>query len=197
MKRLPLICLFFGPLLADEPAPSIRKTRVSYLRQLRSELLDPGAAAGALIGAAFDQNGREPPEWGQGAAGYGRRVASGLGQYTVDRTVAVSVAAALHLEARYHRSGVTGAPQRIRHAIFAAILSDTAGGGRTLNVPALAGACGGGMAMLAWYPDRYSVKDGLRFSVGRMGGVAIGNLFTEFWPDIKRIVLRRPRPQEP
>ena len=49
---------------------------------------NPESMFGPLMGAGISQLRDTPPEWGQGAIGYGRRVASGYARNVIGRTIA-------------------------------------------------------------------------------------------------------------
>src|SRR5271169_5775304 len=58
----------------------------------------------AGIGAALDQWRDRPSEWGQGGAGLGKRYASHVGQYLIQRSIMFPVQALDHEDTRYFRS---------------------------------------------------------------------------------------------
>ena len=64
----------------------------------------------ALAGIAQWRN--NPPEWEQGMAGYGRRLSSNFGQYSIKKTLQFSIGAALKEDPRYFPSTRTGFWQR-------------------------------------------------------------------------------------
>jgi len=62
------------------------------------------AVLGAATGAAFSQWLDSPTEWGQGAEGYGRRLASSYGATIINGTIQYGSAALFHDDNRYYRS---------------------------------------------------------------------------------------------
>jgi hypothetical protein len=58
-----------------------------------------------------------PPEWGQGWGGYGRRLGSNFGQYSIKKTLQFSVGAALKEDPRYFASTENGFWKRSTHAV--------------------------------------------------------------------------------
>jgi hypothetical protein len=67
----------------------------------REAFWSPGAffpAAGPALGAHLDN---DPPEWGQGSAGYSRRVANRFGRFALQETYEAAGAALLQHEVRY------------------------------------------------------------------------------------------------
>ena len=49
-----------------------------------------------------------------------------------------------------------------------------------MSAPLLAGYAAGGLGMMAWYPDRYTYRDGLRYSGLALASRAGVNLIREF-----------------
>jgi len=62
----------------------------------------------AGVGAAMNQATDTPSEWGQGGAGFGRRLASGLGKHIVHKAIQYPVSKLLHEELHYQRSNKQG-----------------------------------------------------------------------------------------
>ena len=131
--------------------------------------------------AGIDQWRDNPPEWGQGAKGYGRRYASGLGQNAIQQTVTYGLDSALGLDTGFQRSKRQGFFPRFKDALLQNVTSRTRSGKRVISVPRFAGAYTGAIvAREAWYPERYSYKDGLRSGTrSLLSGFAI-NLAREF-----------------
>lgn len=131
--------------------------------------------------AGIDQWRDNSPEWGQGMKGYGRRYASGLGQNAIQQTVAYGLDSALGLDTGFQKSKREGALSRFKDALMQNVTSRTKSGKRVISVPRFAGAYTGAIvAREAWYPERYSYKDGLRSGTrSLLSGFAI-NLAREF-----------------
>lgn len=120
-------------------------------------LIGIGAAAG------WDQSQDNPPEWGQGASGYGKRYASRLGQYSIEQTVSYGLSEAFGLDTGFEKSKRKGFFPRLSDALVQNVTSRTKSGRRIISVPRVAGAYVGGLIPAeTWYPSRFSYKDGLR-----------------------------------
>ena len=120
-------------------------------------LLAVGAAAG------IDQWAKNPPEWGQGASGYGKRFASDLGQNAIQQTTSYGLSEAFHLDSSFNKSDHSGFGPRLGDALLENLTSRTRSGKRIFSAPRLAGFYVGGIvATEAWYPSRYTYKDGIR-----------------------------------
>jgi hypothetical protein len=143
----------------------------------------------SLLRSAFtsglDQARDVPPEWRQGAAGYGKRFASRFGQYAIQETIDYGLSEALRVDDGFAKSKKQGFTARLGDALLQNITARTRSGRRVVSVPRFASVYAGGIIpVLTWYPDRYNVRDGLRagtFSLGIGFGV---NVLREF-------VLRR------
>ena len=152
----------------------------------------PMAIVGFAAYAAALQEFDSPREWGQGGAAYGKRFASTLGWAGIHGTLAFGLDSTLHQDPRYYRSESTGFWRRAGHAIRGTILTRTDAGGETLSTWRLGSDYGAAFLSNMWYPDRLNTpREGLIHGSVTLGFDLVSNLGAEFWPDIKRIVLRR------
>lgn len=149
-------------------------------------LAETAAYAGLLQG--FDS----PKEWGQGAGAYGERFASALGSSAIRGALAFGLDSTLHQDPRYFRSYGSGFWRRTAHALRGTLLTRTDTGGETLSTWRLGSAYGAAFLSNEWYPDRLNTP-GLGALQGslRMGFDFVSNLGSEFWPDVRRKILRR------
>ena len=151
-----------------------------------SALLGIAAYAGAL------QEYDAPKEWGQGGGAYGKRFASTLGWSGIHSALAFGLDSTLHQDPRYFRSQETGFWRRTGHALRGTLLTRTDSGGETFSTWRVGSAYGAAFLSNAWYPDRLNtVGWGLIQGSVTLGFGFASNLGSEFWPDIKRNVLRR------
>ena len=151
-----------------------------FKRYVKSSI-GPMRLAWTGASAGIDQWRDNPPEWGQGAKGYGRRYASGLGQNAIQQTVTYGLDMAIGLDTGFERSKRQGFFPRFKDALIQNVTSRTKSGKRVISVPRFAGAYSGAIiARETWYPERYSYKDGLRSGTRSLiSGFAI-NLAREF-----------------
>jgi len=163
-----------------------RKERWDYY--LKENFLSPGAffrAAGPALGAHM---GDAPEEWGQGMAGYGKRLGDQFAMRTIQGTIEYGAAAALRIDPKYRPCQCRGFFKRFGYAVLSNAVTYRTDGSRTLNAPNLAGIYGSNFASLAWYPERYSYKDAFREGTQSLMIGGSFNIFREFWPEIRRIV---------
>jgi hypothetical protein len=130
--------------------------------------------------AAAAQVSDTPAEWGRGAKGFGKRYASLVGQGVIQESVTYALSEALAVDSRFHKSNKHGFFPRAGDALVQAVTSRRANGHRVVSAPLLAGYATGGLGMMAWYPDGYTSKDGLRYGGLALASRAGVNLIREF-----------------
>jgi len=146
-------------------------------------VLRPYTLVGPAIGAGIGQWENEPPEWGQGAEGYGRRIASGMGRHLIAETIRFGVAATDGEDPRYRRSREIGVWNRTRHAIVETFTSQTESGARVPAYSRFAGTYGAAFIANAWYPEsRATAGYALRRGSTALGSSLAFHLFEEFIP---------------
>jgi len=145
------------------PSDYVFPTRRQRFNRYVSGTLGPFAIIGIGISAGIDQGHNSPPEWKQGASGYGKRFASHLGKKAIDQTTSYALSEALKLDTGFERSQRHGFSVRLGDALIQNLTSRTRTGKRIISAPRLAGVYAGGLVpALTWYPSRFSYKDGLR-----------------------------------
>jgi hypothetical protein len=157
--------------------PTPRERFKRYVKSTVGPTRLPFTAASAGI----NQWTNHPEEWGQGAKGYGRRFASGLGENAIQQTVVYGLDSAMGLDTGFQRSKREGFFPRLKDALLQNVTSRTKSGNRVISVPRLAGVYTGAIVSReTWYPERYSYKDGLRSGTkSLLTGFGI-NLMREF-----------------
>ena len=156
------------------------RDRVGIYRQT---LIRPYSLVGPAFGAGIGQAENEPPGWGQGAEGYGKRFAAGMARQTISETIRFGVAAADGEDPRYHLSGETGFWPRTKHVFVETFTSETAGGHRIPAYSRFAGTYGAAFISNTWYPDNratagYALRRGSTALASSIGF----HMFEEFMP---------------
>ena len=175
-----------GVIAATTPAQLdlayIRPTQKIKLRNYFFDAFGPYPIAGAAFAAGIGQAYNTPPEWQQGAEGYGKRIGSAFGIAAVSTTTRYGLAQAFKEDTLYYRCECKGVYPRFRHAVISTLTARRGEDGhRVFSVPALIAPYAGSMtAVYAWYPDRYNGKDALRMGNYTMLGYVGGNLGLEF-----------------
>jgi hypothetical protein len=141
----------------------------------------------AGVGAGVTQETRTPQEWGEGAAGYGRRFANALAKHWIDRGIQFGVAKLAHEEFGYRRSEKHGFGPRLKYALLSMVITrKTTTGNKTFSKHEVAGAIGSGLISRLWQPaSTRTILLGFS-SAGTSLAVDAGiHVLREFWPDIR------------
>jgi hypothetical protein len=174
---------------SQDPDPAAWQSKLTY-HALNA--YGPAALAESAAYDGFLQEINFPREWGQGAAGYGRRVASTLAYSGIRNALAFGLDTGLHQDPRYYRSGKGSLWGRTTHAMRGTFLTRKDSGGETLATWRFASAYGATFLSNEWYPDRLNtVKVGLEQGSTQIAFDLLANLRSEFWPDVKNRILRR------
>ena len=133
-----------------------------------------------------------PREWGQGAGPYGKRVASAAGATAIRNVFAFALDSALGEDPRYRRSGQGSFFRRIGHAARETVVTRTDAGRSRFATWRFGSAIGAAYLSNLWYPDRLNTfSSGMEQGAATIGLDLLGNIASEFWPDLKHRVLRR------
>ena len=157
-----------APQASPDPQASPTPTYVfpdnkERFRRYVKSTVGPFALARTAASAGIQQANDSPEEWEQGMKGYGKRFASGFGRNAIRQTITYGLDEALDLDTGFQKSTRSGFGPRLKDALLYNITSRTRSGKRVLSAPRLIGVYSGGViAAEAWYPERYSYKDGLR-----------------------------------
>ena len=164
-------------------APANAQARIGNHTRLERFGID--LAYGTLTGLAFagyDQARNDPPEWGHGWNGYGKRAASNVGGFVIQESVTEGLAAIMNRPLDYTRCKCQGAGARIRHAWLGAITDQMPDGSHKFALPRVAGAYVGSFAQGAWRPN--GGRNWASIGLGRgTSSLALGgfiNMFHEF-----------------
>jgi hypothetical protein len=182
MRKL-IVALFGAALLVGTPAhaqlPGSASDSASRLQRL-GRALTYGTATGFAF-AAYDQVTNNPSQWGHGFSGFGKRVASNLGEFYIQEGVTEGLAAVMNRPLSYKRCTCREFGDRVGWAALGAVTDVMPDGSRRVAVPRIVGAYVGSMAQEAWRPS-----NGDRVRVGLVNGttsLAIGaliNMYYEF-----------------
>ncbi len=165
--------------------PALTYMRPTEKTKLHNHFFDafgPYPIAGAAIAAGINQAERTPPEWEQGAEGYGKRFGSNFAIAAVSTTARYTLAKAFGEDTLYYRCGCKGLLPRLNHAVISTFTARRGDDGhRVFSFPALVAPYAGTMtAVYGWYPGRYDAMDGFRMGNYSLLGYVGGNLALEF-----------------
>lgn len=146
-------------------------------------------AYGTVEGLAFagvDQLRDEPPEWGKGWRGYGKRAASNVGEFVIQESVTEGLAAAMRRPLDYPHCTCKHTLDRISWALGSAVVDRMPDGSHPLAIPRIVGAYAGSFAQASWRPSNGEDRTRTALINGTMS-LVIGagiNLWHEFRKDI-------------
>jgi hypothetical protein len=168
-----------------EAQPELTYTRPTQKTRLRNYFFDtfgPYPIVGAAFTAGINQIYNTPPEWNQGAAGYGRRFGSDFGITVATTTTRYALAQAFREDTLYYRCECRGVFPRLGHAVISTFTGRRgADGHRVFSLSALVSPYAGTMtAVYAWYPGRYDARDALRMGNYNLLGYMGANVALEF-----------------
>jgi hypothetical protein len=156
-------------------------TEKEKLQIFEFDAFGPYAFAKAALAGGVQQSTKSPPEWGSGWDAFGMRVASSFGVQLVTTTTRYAMAEILREDTIYYRCECRGVFPRVKHALISTLTGRRGEDGHTeFSFPGLISPYAGTMTALAWYPDRYGVKDGFRMGNYNLAAQAGGNLALEF-----------------
>ena len=191
MRLAPVFLLLCCTARAEEPAGAPLGV-TDKLRLHAEQIANPGFAVEKAAYAGLRQWMDSPREWGQGASAYGKRLASTAGASAIRSAFAFALDSTLREDPRYLRSGHGGFLARIGHAARETAVTRTGSGHTRLATWRFGSAMGAAWLSHAWYPDRLNTfSSRIEHGAATLGGDLLGNVASEFWPDVKHIVFRR------
>ena len=146
------------------------------------DIFDPGTLLGVGVGAGIAQANNSFAGYGQGAAGYGKRFAAGLGDDVIGSFMSQAVfPSILHQDPRYFYQGSGTVKSRLKHALSWAVILRSDSGHSEPNYSYLLGDLTSGAISNLYYP-RSSRGAGLLFTNFAIGiaGQAGDGVFREF-----------------
>jgi hypothetical protein len=167
------------------PPPDLTYIRPPEATKLRNYFFDafgPYPIAEAGIAAGINQIDNSPPEWKQGAEGYGKRFGSNYGIVAVTTTTRYALSEALREDTLYYRCECKGVFPRLRHAVLSTFTARRGVDGHSVfSFPDLVAPYAGTMtAVYSWYPARFDYKDAFRMGNYSLLGYVGANISLEF-----------------
>jgi hypothetical protein len=149
----------------------------------------PASFGYTALGAGISQAQGSVPEWGGGMEGYGKRFASSYAQKVINRSVRISLQGLLHEDPRYLASGRSGILSRAVYAASEAFWVRKDSGGTRIGYTRFIGDFSAAYVSRQWRPDSYHTgSDYLAAGLQSLGLTAAKNIWSEFWPDIRRLL---------
>lgn len=173
----------------DPHAPVVPLTPKQKWTLAVRESVDPFNIASAAMGAGFSQHGNQTPKYGEGGWAYGKRFGAAVADVGFQNMFSAGLLAnVLHQDPRYYRKGPgTGVIQRAAYSVSRIVIARQDTGKAAFNASGVFGTMMGIGASNLYYPaaSRHgSVMFG-RLYTSFSGGM-MGNLMSEFWPDLQK-----------
>ncbi len=158
------------------------------------EVIDPFNNASAVLAAAMSQAGNETPRYGEGGAAYGKRVGAAIGDFGTQSFLSAGVfACLLHQDPRYFRKGPpSGVVPRALYSVSRIFVTRQDSGRAAFNASNILGMAGGIGVSNLYYPAGSRTGEVMLSRVGTsLTGDVMGNLMSEFWPDLQKKFLQK------
>jgi hypothetical protein len=161
----------------------VRPTERTKAANYAFDAFGPYPIAVAGVSAGIDQWTNSPPEWGQGAEGFGKRFGSDFGIAAIATTTQYGLAEVFREDTLYYRCECSGLFPRLGHAVISTFTGRHGEDGhRAFSFSALAAPYAGSMiAVYAWYPNRFGTKDAFRMGNYSLLEYVGGNIALEFF----------------
>jgi hypothetical protein len=140
--------------------------------------------AGALAG--IGQWSNQNPSFGQGMAGFGKRLVTGYADQAMGNIMTEGLfPVMLHEDPRYYRRGDGSTLSRTGYSFTRIFVTHTNSGSLRFNYSEWLGNAVGTAVSNAYYPDGRTAKNNATKLVEQCGIDGISQVLKEFWPDIK------------
>jgi len=143
-------------------------------------------ATGVLVGS-WNTAWNLPSEWGRSWEGFGKRFAAREAQITISNAIESSLGAAWGEDPRYFRSDRTGLWARTAYATRSVFVAPRRNGRMAPAWARYFGAIGSNLIANTWLPPgSTTTSQNLRRIGNGFLGRVVGNVWQEFWPDVRR-----------
>ncbi len=160
----------------------------SFLHDLFSTKALIATAPGTLI----DTWHPFPKEWGVGHVALEKRIGSLYGQFVIGEALERGVIALDHESTHFTRSGQGGFFPRMGHIIVDTVVARRPDGSRLPAYSMLANDYGSWAIATLWCPRSLRNPESIFvWGTGNVGVRALGNMYREFWPDVKSIFHKK------
>jgi hypothetical protein len=190
-KRMFWIVPNFAAVSADTVLPPLT-TREKYSLALQDSVdYSSFVWAGMLAGQSMAL--RSYPEFHNGMAGYSRYYWRAFAdQASGSFFTEAFVPALTHEDPRYYTLGHGGFFHRVKYSLSRVVVTRTDSGGRSFNYSEVVGnAMEAGLSNLYYPPEERSLHNTAMNYLAQMEAASINNIIREFWPDIRRKMLRQ------
>ena len=173
------------------PAPLSGVERINWIAE---GMLGPRSLAVGALASTWQTSWRIPDEWSRSAFGFRERYLAREADVAISNTIEAGLGALWGEDPRYIRAPRGSARSRAAHALKTVVLAPRADGQLKLAWGRFAGNVFNNVIENAWLPPSMTTpgQTALRSANGMLGRL-VGNLWEEFWPDIRTRLGHRPR----
>lgn len=155
----------------------------SAFHHFTSDSVGPYPIFLALATAGIHQATNNPPDWHQGFPALSERFGSNMGITATGNAVRYGLAYATDIDLNFEKCHCAGVVPRIGHAFRSAAVARRRDGSSVLSFPNLiAPYAATTVAVYAWYPARYDIRDALRMGNYNLLNTVAANIAFEFIP---------------
>ena len=186
-----------NPVTGMAVASSVGYTKLTLDERWKLYLKMTYASAGPYFSPfvnalALDQANGTPRQWGGGFPGFGRRLASRMGNAVLQGSFQAPLAALLHEDVRYITTRERSIPRRALHAILYSFLTYNDDGHPTLNIANLAAFYASTAVTATWLPGISNPAKYTFTNASEQIAVSFPlNVVQEFWPEIRQHLFRK------
>jgi hypothetical protein len=178
---------------AQEQAPAAI-TGVERINWIVDGMLGPRSLGVGVLAATWQTSLRIPDEWSRSAFGFRERYLQREADVAISNTIEAGLGALWDEDPRYFRAQSRSARARVAHAVKTVVLAPRPDGRFKPAWGRFAGNVVNNVIENAWLPSSMTTpgQTALRSANGLLGRLA-GNLWEEFWPDIRSRLSHRTR----
>jgi hypothetical protein len=142
--------------------------------------------------ATIYQLDNENPSFGQGVAGYARRLGASFADQAIGNMMSEGVMPSILKEdPRYFRRGEGSKKSRTAYALTRIFVTRTDSGGSRFNFSEVLGNSSAVAFSNVYYPDTRTASENAEKLAMQLATDAFSNVLKEFWPDVKHHFLHR------
>ncbi|MCU1297044.1 MAG: hypothetical protein JWO91_1322 [Acidobacteriaceae bacterium] len=190
-KRMLWVVPNFAAVNANTQLPPL-STREKFTLAAHDSILDYSSFTWAGILAAQSMALNSDPELGGGIAGYGRyywrTFTDGVSGTFFTEAIVPTIT---HEDPRYYTMGQGGFFRRTGYAISRGFVTKTDSGGTSFNFSEVVGnGLEAGLSNLYYPPQERGLNQTAKNFGTQMESAVLNHIFQEFWPDIRKKLLR-------
>ena len=149
--------------------------------------IGPGSLFVGAVQAGFGNLTDRPPEYREGMEGFGKRFGLRLSSVGTSNLMEASLGAIWGEDPRFRRGEDHTAGGHFRHAVVMTFMAQRSDGTLAPAYARYIAYAGSNAISDAWRPDsQVNVSSTMTRISERFAGRLLGNLFLEFWPDLKK-----------